>query len=106
MHALVRVALVLGADLEEDVGGVEVAVADAFGVDVRHALRDVLQDVCDSLPVGLYCVWVEEPGADGVREAPSVAVLLHHARGSASPGQGRPEGFDAMPSPDTSVVKH
>lgn len=67
---------VRGSHLEEDVGRVEVAVADAHAVDVRHARRDVEQDAEAAAPVQARLVGAKEAIADRVPEAPAVAVLL------------------------------
>jgi hypothetical protein len=85
-----------GAHLEEDVGGVEVAVADALAVNVGHALGDVEQDRHRAAPVPRDDVWVEKAFGHSVREAPAVAVLLRSVRAAVGQVRGaspnRPRG--------------
>jgi hypothetical protein len=38
------------SDLEENIGGIEVPMADAFAVHVAHASGDVLEDIEDRRP--------------------------------------------------------
>ena len=51
-------------------------MADALGVDVRHALRDVYEEGHDRAPVALF-LRREKAFGDRLPHAPAVAVLLH-----------------------------
>ena len=67
----------VGACLEEDIGGVEVAVADALAVDVRHALCDASQHSHHRLPPVRQRLRGEHAVRDRRAQAAAIAVLLH-----------------------------
>jgi hypothetical protein len=64
------------AHLEQDVGGIEVAVADALTVQIFNCGCHLRQDVQHDLPVVSECSGAEEPFCNGVTQAASVAKLL------------------------------
>ena len=71
--------------LEEDVGRVEVAVADALAVEVRDGGGRLLQQRQDDLRAVGQLAWQEGALDNGMPEAAAVAVLLQHARQSGIP---------------------
>ena len=70
------IACDVGSCLEEDVGRVEVTMADAHAVDVRHALSDVEQNRQHSAPVQRRLVAVKVRIADRIAEAAAIAKFL------------------------------
>ena len=65
------------AHLEKDVGGVEVAVADALCMHVRHACGDVLHHTHEVLPPLLQVARGKHPLGDEGAQGASIAKLLY-----------------------------
>jgi hypothetical protein len=65
------------AHLQEDVGGVEVAVADAVGMHVAHAERNVCENLYHRCPPRLTLARRQCAATQHLSQTLPVAVLLH-----------------------------
>lgn len=65
------------AHLHEDVGGVQIPVADALAVHVLHAASDTLHGSHQGLPVATHVLLAEQPPRQKPPQRAPIAVLLY-----------------------------